>query len=218
MHPNSHQLNTSELGHNFINSLSSSDSLPFGGLSSIHNTTVVSDVESISNSIDKNVSGKLGIRQWYSLHLLNYCEGFYSPNALTPHSYNVTLCSNRTMMYHFDFTGIIGNELNRGKSGLTLKKIQWPSTIQDGLSVLNRTIDTTFILYMIGLFATGLALVTAPVTFFFDGGRFVPLGKAGLAFVRAPTILSRYSLLMGLAIVCLPRSRYCIQYCHNRHG
>jgi hypothetical protein len=57
-----------------------------------------SATEGVGNLIDK-AAKELGIKQFYSLHLMNMCEGYYKPNASTPNAgTNVTECSNQTAM------------------------------------------------------------------------------------------------------------------------
>jgi len=42
---------------------------------------------------------ELGIKQWYSMHLMDMCEGTYTPNATASGAkLNVTSCTNVTAM------------------------------------------------------------------------------------------------------------------------
>ncbi len=95
------QLNTSTLGHNLVQTAASSSS----GSSQISSwisgisSTIQGDLNAIENNVADKLAQYLGIQQWYSLHLLDMCEGMYSPNATTPNAgYNVTSCTNRTAM------------------------------------------------------------------------------------------------------------------------
>jgi hypothetical protein len=52
-----------------------------------------------ANELIDKAAKKLGIKEFYSLHLMNMCEGYYKPNASTPNAgTNVTECSNQTAM------------------------------------------------------------------------------------------------------------------------
>lgn len=52
---------------------------------------VLSDVE---NDIADKLAAKLGIKQFYSLHVMDSCEGDFSPNATaTDAGYNVSSCT-----------------------------------------------------------------------------------------------------------------------------
>ena len=48
----------------------------------------------LTNEVIDRVTDRLGISDWYSLHVMSACEGYYEPNA-TEHdpSLNVTGCS-----------------------------------------------------------------------------------------------------------------------------
>lgn len=100
------QVNTSTLGHwvlpnsttNAAPQESSITSWITGQISNI-TASIQSEMYAIEGDVADRLSGAIGIRQWYSLHVMEYCEGTYSPNATaktaTP---NVTMCSNQTAM------------------------------------------------------------------------------------------------------------------------
>lgn len=100
------QLNTSTLGHNLLNATkppSSSDPNSIGGylsgLASNITSAIESDLTPIENNLADELAAKLGIKQWYSMHMMDLCEGVYSPNATSPDaSYNATSCTNQTAM------------------------------------------------------------------------------------------------------------------------
>ncbi|KAI9878197.1 MAG: hypothetical protein M1830_001589 [Pleopsidium flavum] len=144
-------LNISMLGHTAINASSSSSSL----LNSIE-----SSIKGDLNNAITNFARSLGIHDFYSAHLLDYCEGYYAPVALansTSHpNRNVTKCSNHTALFHFDPTSIIQKEL---KPGVSLQNLHWPSAIQDGLRTLEAASKVMVILYYVGIAVTGLAII-----------------------------------------------------------
>jgi hypothetical protein len=104
------QLNTSTLGHDLIpTTTSSSGSSPTSTSSGIgssfsnlaHNVTdtIEGDLDGIINDVADKLAKELGIKQWYSLHLMDLCEGTYTPNATEKGAnLNVTECSNQTAM------------------------------------------------------------------------------------------------------------------------
>lgn len=56
-------------------------------------STITDELNDIANDFADKVSAELGISQWYSLHIMDVCEGSYSPNATTPGAgYNTTNC------------------------------------------------------------------------------------------------------------------------------
>lgn len=103
------QVNTSTLGHNLIPTNTTSSATPTSTSSSfgswfsgvVHNATdtLEGDLNGLINDAADELSKELGIEQWYSLHLMDMCEGTYAPNATVKGSHkNVTHCSNQTAM------------------------------------------------------------------------------------------------------------------------
>lgn len=161
-------LNTSTLGHNLLNTTSNSSSS--GSISSWLNGVVSSiegDITSIENDLVDKLAAKLGIKQWYSLHMMDLCEGNFSPNASTPGAdYNVTSCTNKTTMYHFDPAAIINSELQAGDLHINITTLQWPQVLTDGIQAINILLDVTFVLYCIGIAACGLVIIFSTIAFF----------------------------------------------------
>jgi len=132
----------------------------------------------------------LGIKQWYSLHLMDLCEGTYTPNATHKNAHlNVSTCSNQTAMYHFDISKQLNQELEIGPLHINLSDIDWPSDIQSGLNDLNTALDATFVLYAIGIAAAGCAIIASLVAFFLHGSRLISFGNWGLASISFVTLL-----------------------------
>lgn len=148
-------LNTSMLGRTTLDTSKTSSSI----LKSIKNTVQKDVNEAISD-----VAKTLGIHDFYSAHILDYCEGFYTPspiaNLTSQPSKNITHCSNETSFFHFDPGAILQNEL---KPGVNLTDLSWPSAIQDGVHAVEDATDVMFVLYFIGATATGVALIAALV-------------------------------------------------------
>jgi hypothetical protein len=97
------QLNMSTLGHNLLPTPTTTKgptqtSSGLGGLFSsvLKNITDTIDggLNSIGNDIADKLAHELGIQQWYSLHLMDACEGNFAPNASTVGAwFNVTNCT-----------------------------------------------------------------------------------------------------------------------------
>jgi hypothetical protein len=125
---------------------------------------------------------ELGIKQWYSLHLMDLCEGTYAPNATERGAnLNVSTCSNQTAMYHFDISTVLSQELEIGPLHINLSDIDWPSDIQSGLNDLNAAFDATFVLYAIGIAAAGCAILASLIALFLNSSRLISFGNWGLA-------------------------------------
>ena len=126
--------------------------------------------DKVNDAIDE-VAQKVGIHDFYSVHLMTYCEGFYEPNgAVQPDgsmpSQNVTRCSNQTTMFHFNPKKVLESELNEGVS---LSDLQWPDDINDGILVLQSASKAMFVFYIAGIALTGFALVAALFGVFSNG-------------------------------------------------
>lgn len=109
--------NTSDLGHNLVNTsataTATSTTAPTAtstssGIGSFF-SSVTGEIQNLTSSITSAIEGEiegelndiendladelakvLGIKQWYSLHLMDACEGNYAPNATVKGaSYNV---------------------------------------------------------------------------------------------------------------------------------
>ncbi|PQE21436.1 SUR7 protein [Rutstroemia sp. NJR-2017a BBW] len=176
-------LNTSDVGANLIPT-STSGIIPtttsgiggvISGLSSLlpraPEPGLGDDIENalgaLADDVTDAIAKELGIKEWYSLHLMDMCEGTYKPNATAKGAAkNVSRCSNQTAMYHFNINTIIGEELSVGPFHLNLSDISWPSSIQDGLDTLSTALDATFVIYCIGIASAGLAILTSLVAIF----------------------------------------------------
>ncbi|KAL8687096.1 MAG: hypothetical protein Q9218_006636 [Villophora microphyllina] len=167
-------LNTSMLGRVTLNTSKTSSSL----LNSIG-----SSIKGEVNDLIADVARQFNIHDFYSAHLLDYCEGYYTPSAfanatVAPHK-NVTRCSNHTAMFHFDPTSVIQKEL---KPGISLDDLHWPSAIKNAVHAVEIASKAMFVLYVVGVAATGLALLGAFLGVL-SGGRLAALLNNILAFL-----------------------------------
>ncbi|KAL8848201.1 MAG: hypothetical protein Q9221_006770 [Calogaya cf. arnoldii] len=167
-------LNTSMLGRTTLDTSKSSSSF----LNSIENS-----IKGEVNDLIADVAKALNIHDFYSAHLLNYCEGYFTPGPLANKTVdpdkNVTQCSNRTALFHFDPTAAIQKEL---KPGISLADLRWPSAIKDAVHTVEIASKAMFVLYCVGTAAAGLALVGSFLGVLSDG-RTAPLVNNALASV-----------------------------------
>ena len=155
-------LNTSMLGHTTLNTSKSSSSL----INSIA-STVKTDINAAISSVTRD----LGIHDFYSAHVMDYCEGYYTPtpfaNMTVQPSQNITKCSNQTRMFHFDPAAVIQSEL---KPGVNLTDLKWPTAIQDGIRTIEVASKVMFVLYCMAAATTGIAFLGA-ILGFLGGGK-----------------------------------------------
>ncbi|KAL8988891.1 MAG: hypothetical protein Q9177_002101 [Variospora cf. flavescens] len=172
-------LNTSMLGRLKIDTSESSPSF----LKSLKN-----DIKGEVNDFIEDVAREFGIHDFYSAHLLDYCEGYFTPgaiaNATIDPEKNVTRCSNHTAMFHFDPSSVIQKEL---KPGISLADLRWPSAIKDAVRAVKIASNVMFVLYCVGVAATGLALIGAfPAVF--SGGHMAALANHLLSLLATLTL------------------------------
>lgn len=158
---NLYTLNTSMLGQATFNTSKSSSGL----INSIQ-ATIQKDL----NKAISDIAKRLDIHDFYSAHVLDFCEGFYTPtpvaNLTVNPNKNVTKCSNSTAMFHFDPAQIIQDEL---KPGINLTTLKWPSAIQDAVRTVQLASQVMFVLYCMGAAAVGLAMIGAMISVFASG-------------------------------------------------
>ena len=126
--------------------------------------SIESDVEKGVSKAVADIAKAINIHDFYSAHVLDYCEGYYTPSPVTnltsSPSENVTRCSNQTSMFHFDPASIIQSEL---RPGLNLTDLKWPKAIQDGIRTVELASKIMFVLYCIGAASVGVALLGAMI-------------------------------------------------------
>lgn len=140
----------------------------------IHNITggIEDDINEDLSSLAKD----LGLHDWYSAHILDYCEGYYTPAAvanatLSKHDIhkNITSCSNRTAFFTFNPTNVLQHELNQSGVGVNLTSLDWPDGINDAIKTLRVAQKAAFILYCIAAGTLLIAALSALAGVFFSG-------------------------------------------------
>jgi hypothetical protein len=166
-------LNTSMIGETIINETRSTDtSNPLTNLlNSISNTG-----SEIVNDAIGEVTQSLGIEDFYSAHMLNYCEGQYTPAEAANATVSqdeitkiVTECSKSRAMYKFDPTQIVEDALNRAGVDVTLDDLNWPEDIDTGIKTLNALMAAMFVLYCIAIGLIFVSLFAAAAAVLLSG-------------------------------------------------
>jgi len=164
----------------------------------------------------------LGIHQWYSMHVLDYCEGNWAPSAASPNSYkNILYCAPRTSMYDFNLTAILTQELAAGGSDVTLSDLNWPTSIQSGIDGLRTEMDVVFVFYCISIALSIFVMFGGIVGLMTWGDHRVVCANLWLSFVSTaspPTSLCGWRKLGGrltcsLAYLRVPGYRF--KSCHG---
>ncbi|KAI9656090.1 MAG: hypothetical protein M1829_000445 [Trizodia sp. TS-e1964] len=132
-------------------------------------TLITNDI----NSLIGSTTHKLGLRDYYSLHLLSFCSGYdiYPANASASAppdpARNTTKCSAHAPGASLSASSLLAQDL---APGVTLDAIHWPRAIDDGLEALMALWSGAFALYVVGVAFAGLALL-ARVGAVLRGGR-----------------------------------------------
>lgn len=134
-------------------------------------------VNDLTNAISQDindglnyVSRDLGLKEFYSLHVLAFCEGYYEPGPLANATVsqdsiwkNITKCSNRTALFEWNPRQQLQDDLDSSGHGyLNVTALRWPSGVDASIENLRDTFKATFVLYCIAIafmfFAFGLAI------------------------------------------------------------
>ncbi|KAH7175535.1 actin cortical patch SUR7/pH-response regulator pali [Dactylonectria macrodidyma] len=192
------RVNTSMLGHNILDS-SSSDSDDDDGDGGILDTVtdawddikdeITDTINDITGEIADQLAETLGIHEWYSVHVMDACEGYYKPNATSPGAgLNVTGCTQSPPAKRFNLNKMISKELSVGPFDISLADLDWPDTIDDAIDTLNAALLAIFIFYVLGIGFSGLAMLTCVVAFFLAARRGVLWVNLILAALAALSI------------------------------
>ena len=157
------KLNISQIGHGSLFNTSDGN----GGLLSTLGNDIEQGINNILNDVTSDIASALGLPDFFKVHVTDFCQGTYSPNATARHAKaNVTECSNSALGFHFQPTEYVQQHL---PSGVTLDDIHWPSGVTDAEKTLKTISHVMIIFYVIAIALSGLAMITALVSVFFDG-------------------------------------------------
>lgn len=195
-------LNTSRIGESVVNTTLGNSDSPLSSLWNLVPDSIQNDIGELAGE----ATAKLGIEDFYSAHLLDYCFGQYepieAPNATVSMGdidKNVTGCSNRTAMFWFDPEDILQKALDRTNTGVTLEDLRWPDDIQRGLDALRVAGRTSFVLYCLSIALIFVALVAA-IPAIFANGRLTPCLNFMIALLAFLAIGLASALVTAVAV------------------
>ncbi|KUL84020.1 hypothetical protein ZTR_07126 [Talaromyces verruculosus] len=116
--------------------------------------TSASQLNPAIQSAVKSTTADLGLKDFYAIHVLTYCEGNFKSSG--EGGLNVTRCSKRKAPFAFDPTKVFSAEF---KAGFNISDINWPDSINDDFEVMEMTTKAMSVLYIIGATATGVAFL-----------------------------------------------------------
>jgi hypothetical protein len=131
--------------------------------------------EEINDSIS-SFAKNLGLHDFYSIYVLNLCEGQYTPNQVNPGESsgssfrNITSCSDRTFTFKFDLRKTLGLQPYGNENHLAdMPKSSWPTEVNGGMRVVETIPRIMSVVYCISLTITAIALALAVFGIFFSG-------------------------------------------------
>lgn len=123
-----------------------------------------SELETIKRDLADEAFAKLGIQQWYAVHLTDLCYGNFTPLATASNSTWGT--RNCTTPFRFaeslNVTGMLNHSLGVGPYQLDLADIgltrDAAAAVEDALDLLGTCIKTIFVMYMFASAFIGLSM------------------------------------------------------------
>ncbi|KAI3339083.1 actin cortical patch SUR7/pH-response regulator pali [Ustulina deusta] len=165
-------LNTSTLGQNLIPTPTSGGSDPSptscgplggalgklcAGATAAVGSAVSSglaELSSIEDDIADKLAKEIGVQQWYSLHVMDVCQGTFTPNATTSGAgYNVTSCTQPLK------TSLLDHQLDIGPLHLNLAKLGFTKDLQDELDEIPGQFQTLAGFYILAVAFSVLSLL-----------------------------------------------------------
>ena len=157
----------------------------------------------------------LNLTDFYSVHIMNYCEGYFRPNATDDNAKkNTTFCSSRKALFHFNPTQIVEDSL---PDSINLSDIQWPEEIQKASRAVKIASIVMFVFYVIGIAFAGLAAITALLATFTEG-RLSAFGNFLMDIVSCVTLEKPYVTDELAARIPHPRYSFSNLHCHHDQG
>ncbi|KAH9883240.1 hypothetical protein F4778DRAFT_744733 [Xylariomycetidae sp. FL2044] len=165
------------------------------------------EINDIANDAADELAEALGISQWYSLHVMNWCEGVFSPNATDPNSwYNTTNCTAQQPGVKFNLTDIIIDALNSSDDPLAQfaaqQDLQLPEKVQDAVDYLNGFLLAVFVFYVLGAGFCGLSFLVCIVVLTVSSNpvsRLVILGNIVLSALAVLVLLVGSAIATGIS-------------------
>ncbi|KAI3391145.1 hypothetical protein diail_7912 [Diaporthe ilicicola] len=158
----------------FFSSLKASATAIAGSLES----EAASILDDIGNDVADKLANELGIEQFYSLHVMDMCEGNYAPNATAPNAWqNTTNCTTPLDFSYMNISAMLDKQLSVGPFNISLSDLGITEDLQDKLNDLPKLFQALAVMYILGVAFSGLAILGSAAGLFIipSGGRKIPL-------------------------------------------
>ncbi|KAM4056733.1 SUR7/PalI family protein [Hirsutella rhossiliensis] len=118
------------------------------------------DVKEKLNGVVGNITEHLGVPDWYSLHIMNACEGQFEPNPTAPNpGLNMTNCTASSPAHRLNLTRMLDHDLGVGPVRVNLADMDWTESLQDKLDILNNALLALFTIYVLAMGFSGLSML-----------------------------------------------------------
>ncbi|KAE9965776.1 hypothetical protein EG328_009411 [Venturia inaequalis] len=159
-------LNTSRIGDNLLTSLHSATKPQDPLTSLINNLTQppTSATQPAINNATNSLTSKLGIQDFYTFYVLDYCEGKYTPSPTAPNAKKeITKCSSRKDFYHFDPERVLQKSLNESGLPISLDQLGIGEEIREGLNLIKSAFTAIMVLFILVILSISGTLVVSGV-------------------------------------------------------
>ncbi|KAG6360873.1 hypothetical protein INS49_011940 [Diaporthe citri] len=158
-------------------------------------------LQDIQNNLADELAKKLGIKEFYSIHLVDLCQGDFSPKATDPEAtFDVKECTEAFNYKLLNITALLDKQLSVGPLKLNIADLGLTDDIQDKLDDVPKIIQSIVAMYIIAaifiilaLFGSCGAIALIPNS----AGRNIVMGNLGLAGVAV------FFLLIGNLITTI---------------
>jgi len=176
---------------------------PIGDLTNGAVDKVTQGLNKIDNDIANKLASAIGIAEWYSFHLMNFCQGTFEPDATASNTkLNVTKCTNLSTGYRINLTEMIDHELNIGPLALNLADLDWPAGIQRQVNKANKLFLKVLILYCFSMFFSSSYIIISVGDIFLG-----PIHRIYSLIGTACAVLGTVTLLTGGVITTFAASK-----------
>ncbi|KAH7035484.1 actin cortical patch SUR7/pH-response regulator pali [Microdochium trichocladiopsis] len=130
---------------------------------------VTDQVNDVIGDLADEITDKLGISQWYSLHVMNWCQGDFAPNSSVVGAwYNTTNCTERAAGIRFNLTEILNHEISVGPLHFNTAEIPLPERVERAVEDLNSALFALFVLFVLGAALSGFSILLTLATIAFS--------------------------------------------------
>ncbi|PFH61040.1 hypothetical protein XA68_18357 [Ophiocordyceps unilateralis] len=171
------RINTSHIGHNLLDKRDDNRPAILSDLQGWINDKKGDIEDNIRGKINQGVGrladkvvGKLHLSHWYSMHIMDSCQGSFTPNLTTPDAeLKTTSCTTSDPTHRLNLTRLVDGQLNLGPLNLSLADIGWPDSVQDKIDALNDALTGLFVVYVLAMGCSGLSMLAGLGAFFLPG-------------------------------------------------